>query len=104
MAKKRYYTMKLNGEHFILDTKETVSTSKSISRLDITDAYARPSSTKIAIFNEWRNWFISNDGFCGVSFYNSNFFSIEGFVFDKETNQEYYCVITRTYNRCWRVA
>ena len=102
MAKRRYETIKLNGETFILDTQD-VTSETGISRRDVSDCYGRPSTTKLAIYNEWSNWFINNDGYCGVASYNCNFFTIHGYITDKETNKRYYCYITKSYNRCIEV-
>ena len=100
---RRYEAITLNGKYFTLDTKETVLTSKSISRRTVDDCYSRPSSTKQQIFDSWFNWFIENGGYCGVASYNCNFFTIEGYVFDSETNEEYFCYITHANHKCWRV-
>ena len=103
MAKRRYETITLNGVRFTLDTKD-VTSETSISRRDVSDCYGRPSLTKLAIFNEWSNWFLNNDGYCGVSSYNCNFFTIHGYVTDKETGKRYYCYITKAHNTCIEVA
>lgn len=103
MAKKRWYAMELNGERFLLDTSRKIC-FPNVSQKSIEDVYNRPSLTKLHIFNSWSNWFVNNDGHCGVSSYNCNFFSIEGIVKDKATNKCYYCWITRTYNRCIEIA
>lgn len=104
MAKRRYETITLNGERFELDTKETVSTSISIKRRTVDDCYERPSSYKREIFEDWWRWFIENGGYCGVASYNCMQFTIEGVVFDKETQEEYYCYITKAHNKCWKVS
>lgn len=103
MAKRRYESIRLNGEYFELDTKERTQET-AISRCDVSDVYDRPSTTKIAIFNEWSNWFLNNDGYCGVASHNSNFFTIQGYVTDKLTGKRYYCYITHAHNRCIEVA
>ena len=102
MAKRRYETIKLNGEYFELDTKER-TTETSISRRDIDDCYERPSRYKLSIYNEWSNWFLNNDGYCGVGSYNCMMFTIQGYVTDKETGKRYYCYITKAHNKCIEV-
>ena len=106
MAKRRYETITLNGERFELDTKETVSTSKNwygVARRTVDDCYERPSSYKRAIFEDWWQWFNKNGGYCGVASYNCMQFTIEGVVFDKDTQEEYYCYITKAHNKCWKI-
>ena len=101
--KRRYETITLNGQHFELDTKErTIETS--ISRRNIFDCYERPSSYKVSIYQDWLTWFIDNDGYCGVCSYNCNFFTIQGYVTDKETGKRYYCYITKVHNKCIEVS
>ena len=103
MTKRRYETITLNGEYFTLDNKET-ETETALTRRDIYDCYERPSRYKVDIFNDWRNWFIENDGYCTVSSYNCMMFTIAGYVTDKETNERYYCYITKANNKCWKIA
>ena len=100
---KRYKDIILNGEIFTLDTKET-ETETMLTRRDIYDCYERPSQHKVAIFNEWRNWFVANNGYCTVSSYNCMMFTIAGYVTDINTNERYYCYITKSYNKCWKIS
>ena len=103
MKNKRYENIKLNGEYFILDTKET-TTETLLNVRDIDDCYGRCSSIKRAIWEDWKRWFIQHDGLCTVSSHNCNFFTITGYVTDTETGDRYFCYITRTYNRCLKVS
>ena len=103
MAKRRYENIILNGENFILDTKETTTRPIQFTVRGIHDVYGRCSRTKEAIWMDWSNWFYNNDGICTVSAFNCNFFTIEGYVTDKETGDRYFCYITRSYNRCLKV-
>lgn len=102
MAKKRYETIDLFGKSFELDTKET-KRYVPITRRSIDDCYGRCSNTKRVIWNEWYDWFISNNGLCRVASYNCNFFTIEGYVRDFETQRNYYCYITASHNKCYEV-
>lgn len=102
MRKRRYEFITLNGRQFTLDTRETVH-RMIIGYKDIHDVYGRPSEHKISIWKNWENWFDTNDGNCTVKSYNSSFFTIEGYVKDKETGKTYYCYITHANNKCWEV-
>jgi hypothetical protein len=97
---KRYEKIRLNGEDFTLDTKETLHRC-IIGFRDIYDCYGRPSATKVSIWHAWYNWFISNHGNCTIRSYNTNFFTIEGYVED-ENGYLYYCYITASKNLCYR--
>lgn len=99
---KRYLNINLNGENFILDSKEI--TTETVLRIrEIDDCYGRCSDVKREIWSDWKRWFIQNNGLCTVSSYNCNFFTIEGYVTDKKTGVRYFCYITRSYNRCLKV-
>ena len=102
--KKRYENITLNGESFILDTKEVAHHNyNTYGRYDdITDAYVRPSSYKIAIWHDWEKWFTNNGGYCWIESRNSRRFTIGGYVLD-ENGTEYKCYITKAYNRCQKV-
>ena len=104
MSKKRYVTINLNGENFILDTKETKEKTSLTGAYDIMDVYGRCSDIKRAIWMDWQKWFLHNDGFCTILSHNCNFFTIHGYVKDHQTNKEYYCYITCSYNRCIEIA
>lgn len=96
-------TITINKESFELGKPVTNMDLPTISNKDIDDVYARPSITKLNIYNSWSNWFINNDGYCGVCSHNCNFFSIHGIVTDKETNKRYFCYITRSHNRAYEI-
>lgn len=101
--KKRYVNITLNEQSFILDSKET-TTETVVNVRDIDDCYGRCSSTKRAIWEFWQRWFIQNNGLCTISSHNCNFFTVTGYVTDKETGERYFCYITRSYNRCLKVS
>lgn len=93
----------INNEVFELGKPMTALDVPAISDRDVSDCYTRPSMCKLSIFNEWSNWFINNEGYCGVSSYNCNFFTINGIVTDKETKKRYYCYITYAHNRAYEI-
>lgn len=102
--KRRYATVEINGVRFILDKKNPIPYAHNLYGYDdIYDAYERPSQTKIAIWNEWEDWFLSNNGHCVVSSKNCNFFTVQGFVRDSETNKLYFASITYANNYLYEV-
>ena len=104
MAKRREH-ITINGENFIIENA-TVSKNlrdKRFQTLDI--CYKRPSYAKRIIYDYWENWFMelgANMAECGVGVYNGMQFTYHGY-FNYE-GAEYYAVITRCYNRLYRVA
>lgn len=100
MAKRRYEQIKLNGKNFKLDTQDYYKTVPTFPYRTVNDVYGRCSDTKKAIFNEWFEWFTAHGGYCGVSFYNCNFFTISGIVEDEEIGKRYFCYITYANNNC----
>lgn len=96
-------TITINGKTFELGKAMTKLDMPTVSRRDVDDVYANPSNRKRVIFMNWFNWFMANDGYCGVYSYNSNFFTINGIVVDNETNKEYYCYITYAHNRAYEI-
>ena len=102
MSKRRYETINLNGEHFTLDTKETVN-ERVLNLRDIYDCYERPSRYKVEIFEDWKRWFIQNGGNCTVNSYNCMMFTIFGYVTEQETGERYECYITKAHNNCIKV-
>lgn len=101
--KKRYVNITLNKQPFILDSKET-ATETVVNVRGIDDCYGRCSRTKRAIWDFWQRWFIQNNGWCTISSHNCNFFTVTGYVTDKETGERYFCYITRCYNRCLKAS
>lgn len=93
----------INGKNFELGKPYTNMDVPRFSMRDIDDVYARPSTRKRVIFDNWLNWFVDNDGYCGIKSYNSNFFTIEGVVVDNETRKRYYCYITYAHNRAYEI-
>lgn len=95
----RFESIIINGKSFELDTKEAGVNPNMVIR-DIRDVCGRPSETKVAIWEKWVTWFVSNDGACTISSYNSYFFSIHGVVHDYVSDEWYECFITAGHNRC----
>ena len=61
------------------------------------ECYDKPSSTKIAIWNDWLKWFMQFDEWhFGVSSYNGFMFTIEGVICDNDNWYKIY--ITKTHN------
>ena len=101
---RRYYPITLNNESFILDTKGNVSGSqRHTTYSSIYDAYSNPSRYKVEIWEEWYDWYDKNGGWCWIESRNCMQFTIGGYVYD-ENNTQYYCYITKSTNRCWKVA
>lgn len=99
---KRIENITLFNQPFEYDTKETIG-YHPIGNDTVFDVYGRCSDTKKAIWRFWENWFLENNGNCCVASHNSNFFTIEGYVRNYETREMYYCYITASHNRCWKV-
>lgn len=102
MAKKRWEVIDLFGNRFEFDTKETTG-YRVMSYRGLEDCYGRCSEAKKHIWRSWESWFNANNGWCRVSSYNSNIFTIEGYVRNYETREMWYCYITPAHNRCWKV-
>lgn len=101
---RRYATVEINDVPFTLDKKSPIPYETSLNGYhNIYDAYNRPSDTKVAIWEEWFLWFHGNDGTCVVSSKNSAFFTIEGYVTDKESGKRYFAYITHANNRLYAV-
>lgn len=93
----------INNRSFEVNNKDIVL-EKAQSYRDINDCYGRCSQTKRNIWNSWLDWFYANDGYCTISSYNCNFFTIEGYFIDKATNQRYFAHITHAHNKAYKVA
>ena len=100
----RKWTMEeINGERFEVNNVD-VEVENGIRGYDsIYMAYERPSSIKVAIWYGWYDWFRKNDGYCRIVSRNCNFFSIAGYVTDEYTKERYYCYITASHNKAWKV-
>jgi hypothetical protein len=94
----------INGERFEVNNVDVEIENNLHGYYSIYEAYGRPSETKKAIWYEWRKWFNDNGGDCVIVSRNCNFFSIEGYVTDQETKERYYCYITASHNKAWKVA
>ena len=100
---KKWENFKINDELFEVNTVDVEIENNIRGYGDIFDAYGRPSRTKIGIWEDWENWFIENNGYCTIVSRNCNFFSIAGYVTDKDTKERYYCYITASHNKAWKV-
>lgn len=93
--KKRYARVEINGMEFTLDKKEPVPYEHYLKGYrDIDDAYGRPSVYKRSIWREWDYWHRENGGYCVISSKSCYFFSVQGYVNDKETGKRYMTYIT----------
>ena len=100
---RKWTNFKINGERFEVNNVDTETENTLRGYWDIFDAYSRPSETKKQIWESWESWFNQNDGYCKIVSRNCNFFSIAGYVTDKETKERYYCYITASHNKAWKV-
>ena len=100
---RKWTNFEINGERFEVNTVDVEVENNLHGYDDIFDAYGNPSSIKRCIWNEWWTWFHQNDGYCKIVSRNCNFFSIAGYVTDKETKERYYCYITAAHNKAWKV-
>lgn len=100
---KKWTIETINDERFEVNNVD-LETENNLRGYDtIYEAYGRPSGTKIGIWYSWQEWFVRNGGYCKIVSRNSNFFSIAGYVTDKETKERYYCYITASHNKAWKV-
>ena len=100
----RYAKVELDYVTFTLDKNNPVPCEHVLQGYDdIYDAYRRPSEYKVDIWRDWEEWFYRNDGHCVISSKNCNFFSIEGFVTDRESGKRYFAYITYANNRLYEV-
>lgn len=100
---RRYEIITLNGQEFTLDTKIERPLIYDFEYNSLWSAYAKPSSTKQAIWSAWLSWFVNNDGWAGITSRNTFKFTISGIVYDHETKEAYFCEITASNNRCWKI-
>lgn len=101
---KRYAKIELDYVPFTLDKNNPIPYEHSLRGYDdIYGAYGRPSKYKIDIWKDWKEWFNRNNGYCVISSKNYKFFTIEGYVTDKETGKRYFAYITYANNRLYEV-
>lgn len=100
---RRYENITLNGQEFTLDTKTERAPIYDFKYNSLWSAYNKPSTAKQASWLAWLSWFVNNDGWCGVTSRNSFQFTISGIVYDHETKEPYFCEITASNNRCWKI-
>ena len=102
--KKRYAEVELNDVTFTLDKDNPIPYETELKGCtNIYDAYNRPSSAKVSIWESWLLWFHENDGHCVVASKNCNFLTVEGYVTDKATGKRYFAYITHCHNRLYAV-
>lgn len=102
--KRRYAQVQYDGVWFELDKKNPVPFESILSGYnDIYEAYNRPSTVIVNIWNAWKKWFTRNDGICTICSTNCNFFSIEGFFTDRSTGKRYYAYITYANHKLYEV-
>ena len=73
------------------------------------ECYAKPSQAKLNIWDWWKSWFtqvldfegVSFKQFCGVTSYNSNFFTLHGLL--TYNGEDYIVYITHAHNRLIKV-
>lgn len=94
-------TITINGREFELyvPTKH-IPNKDNLERYagrSITDCYDRPSKTKSEIYYDWLQWAInSNVEMFGVSSYNSNIFTLQGYI--EMDGKKYILSITKCHN------
>lgn len=76
------------------------------TRRSLYDVYKKPSASKVAIYNDWINWFNccseNTNDFITVDSYNTNFFTLSGVV---TINDETYIIkVTASHNCCANVS
>ena len=76
------------------------------TRRSLYDVYKKPSALKVAIYNDWINWFNccsenAND-FITVESYSSSFFTLSGVV--TINNETYIIKLTASHNYCAKVS
>ena len=94
----------LNGHRFEVKRSKYANV-ESLSRYagrTIYDCYSRPSSTKLSIYKEWKEWAYLNDiMYFGVRSYNINMFTLQGLV---EYNENTYMLdITPSHNYAYLI-
>lgn len=99
--------MDINGERFqvIKPRNHKPALANPYFMRDLWDCYERPSGTKEAIYNEWYDWYKTDDRLSefGVTSYNTFSFTL-GCVFDDpETGVAGYISITPAHNRLYIV-
>lgn len=100
---KEYRT--INGERFTVKRIDIYKLAKMRSFCiinycdDIHKAYDRPSSKKVGIWQEWREWLKSADGVYNmrITGYNCNYFTI-GALYDNVEGEHGYIKITYANN------
>ena len=101
--------IKLNNESFeVKKVKGELHPTTQVRSLE--DCYAKPSSVKRAIYNDWFNWYLTVDSpdyeivNMTIQSYNANMFTIRMDVFDTKTKEFIgYLDITKTRQEFWRV-
>ena len=102
-------TIELNGVDFeyMGESTDIAMTGSCYIRNDILDAYSRPSSYKVRIWNSWCQWAEDIDDMSNsyawieITHHNSMTFTISGQICID--NVPYKVYITKAHNRAWRL-
>ena len=94
--RKRVYN--LGGK--IFEEYKTLYCPNITTRRTLWEVYKKPSAKKVAIYNDWRNWFACNSesikDFMTIGAYNAQYFTLSGVV---TINSQHYLIrITPTRN------
>lgn len=92
--------IKVGNKSFTLHSKKTVPHTR-IPFKSLSDCYARPSDTKMRIYNDWLVWSKKNNGHMSITGYNCNFFSLAGYI--TIDNIKYLWTATASNNDLYRV-
>ena len=96
-------TIEIKGVTFEVEKPSQYRLNPWRGFLNIHECYGRPSSIKVAIYEDWKNWFLNNEDAdfsveaLGVISYNCNFFTIGAIV--EYCDKLYNITITRSHNR-----
>ena len=102
MSRKKLVT--LAGKEF--EFYSMLYTPRINTRRTLHDVYKKPSTLKVAIYNDWINWFNccsenAND-FITVESYNTNFFTLSGVVTINDGT--YIIKVTASHNYCAKLS
>ena len=97
--------LEIHGKNFELIRPKQLSDYDKVafhSRPDLFDYYEKPSQTKIAIWEDWIEWFCNTRGISNyyISSANCMQFTITASYRDNENNK-YIMVITKEHNRIY---
>jgi hypothetical protein len=98
--------IEINGIYFeVINPRESIETKyvKHCSGKSLYNYYDKPNTTKIEIYNEWKQWADTTDNisYFGVTGANYNAFSL-GFIIEHNGIQ-YLARITKEHNRLYKI-